>query len=350
MTSNNLDDPSIPKRNRISKFTALAVLIAVFTLYNPIPANAGFFSFLGNLIGKNKQSTQEITPNSQNIALLKATLNSDTNANLGGGDITIVNNSALLPDSGPLGTMADIEDAVADQDQISIYVVREGDNLSQIAKMFGVSVNTIIWTNDIKRGSLIKTGQNLVILPISGVQYAVKKGDTIAKIAKKYKGDADDIVDYNGINGSELVVGDTIIIPDGIDPTVRPVYRSYVRGSSGPSYSGYYIRPVAGGRRSQGLHGYNAIDIAAPVGTPVVASASGDVTISRGYGWNGGYGQYIVIKHPNGSQTLYGHLSRNIVSTGWHVVKGQVIGYVGNTGRSTGSHVHFEIRGARNPF
>jgi murein DD-endopeptidase MepM/ murein hydrolase activator NlpD len=74
------------------------------------------------------------------------------------------------------------------------------------------------------------------------------------------------------------------------------------------------------------------------------------VIISRPYGWNAGYGKYVVIKHPNGTQTLYSHLSSIIVNSGWHVIKGQVIGYVGSTGKSTGCHVHFEIRGARNPF
>ena len=102
--------------------------------------------------------------------------------------------------------------------------------------------------------------------------------------------------------------------------------------------------------KTQGLHGYNGIDLAAPTGTPVLASASGDVIVSRGYGWNGGYGNYIVIKHPNGTQTLYAHLNEVIVSSSWHVVQGQIIGYVGATGKSTGPHLHFEVRGAKNPF
>ncbi len=98
------------------------------------------------------------------------------------------------------------------------------------------------------------------------------------------------------------------------------------------------------------MHGNNGVDIAAPLGTPVVASAGGTVIIARSSGWNGGYGLYVVISHSNGTQTLYAHLSSVNVSVGDSVSKGQVIGKVGNTGKSTGPHLHFEVRGARNPF
>jgi len=110
------------------------------------------------------------------------------------------------------------------------------------------------------------------------------------------------------------------------------------------------MRPIEGGRKSQKIHGYNAVDLANSCGTPVMAAASGDVLIGRGTGWNSGYGHYIVLVHPNGTQTLYAHLSENIATEGWHVTQGQVIGYMGTTGKSTGCHVHFEIRGAKNPF
>jgi murein DD-endopeptidase MepM/ murein hydrolase activator NlpD len=98
------------------------------------------------------------------------------------------------------------------------------------------------------------------------------------------------------------------------------------------------------------LHGFNAVDIGAPVGTPVVASARGEVILSKPLSWNGGYGSYIVIKHSNGTQTLYAHTSKNTVSAGEVVEKGQTIGHVGNSGKSTGYHLHFEVRGAKNPF
>lgn len=247
--------------------------------------------------------------------------------------------------------MANIEDSPVG-DQISIYVVREGDSLSQIADMFGVSSNTIIWANDIKRGSLIQTGQTLVILPITGIRYAVESGDTLRSITKKYKGDLDEIVAYNDIDAdASLIVGQIVIIPDG--EIAAPVYTgstSIARGTSGPVYTGYYIHPLPGSTKTQRLHGYNALDFGAPIGTSVLASASGTVIISKSSGWNGGYGNYIVIRHNNGTQTLYSHMNRNIVYPGQGVVKGQVVGYVGVSGRVTGPHLHFEIRGAYNPF
>lgn len=271
---------------------------------------------------------------------------------LGGGDITVVDGNSLVSETGPLGTVADITDE-NHSDKISIYVVKEGDSLSQIAKMFGVNTSTIIWANDIKKGDLIKKGQSLVILPINGIKHIVKKGDTISSIARKYKSDADEIYSFNDLSSeSKLVVGQEVIVPDGEGTAITyssKSVKSVVRGTGGPYYKGYYIKPV-NGIKSQGLHGYNAVDIAAPIGTPIVASASGYVTVAKDYGWNGGYGSYIVISHANRTQTLYAHASSVIVSKGYRVVQGQVIGYVGSTGRSTGPHVHFEVRGAKNPF
>jgi len=336
----------------------LSFVVSLFVIFMiPVSAAyAGIFSFLGGIFDKYSTVSYVAEVNSQNVALLQAAVNSDPNPAKGGGDITIVDGEALLPGSGPLGTIADVNDAGSSKDQISVYVVREGDSLSQIAEMFNVSVNTIIWANDIGRAGLIRQGQTLEILPVTGVEYTIKSGDTVKSIATKYKGDIEEILIFNGIeDGAVLSVGDTIVVPGGQmeAPASSAGYSVIVKGTSGPSYDGYYLRPVEGGRRSQGLHGYNGIDIAASVGTPILAAASGEVVISRysaGNPWFGGYGNYIVVEHGNGTQTLYAHLSGNIVNRGWRVVKGQVIGYMGSTGRSTGSHLHFEVRGAKNPF
>jgi murein DD-endopeptidase MepM/ murein hydrolase activator NlpD len=269
----------------------------------------------------------------------------------GGIDKLIVDDGALVSESGPLGTLGDLAETPT-ASGISIYVVREGDTLSQIAGMFGVSVNTIIWANDLPSAKAIHEGQTLVILPISGVQHVVAKGETIESIAKKYKGDVKEIVQYNGLEpNAKLAIGDILIIPDG--EAAQPVPRSVASGKTrtpSVSYDGYYLRPIQGGVRTQGLHGYNAVDLATFEGAPVLAAAGGRVVVSRTGGWNGGYGNYIVIEHPNGTQTLYAHNRENIVFVGQKVVPGQVIGYVGSTGRTTGPHVHFEVRGAKNPF
>ena len=289
--------------------------------------------------------------NSQTMSLLESMVGPDPNAWRGGGEITVVDNNALLPEAGPLGTMRDIEN-LPPVDQVSVYVVRPGDTLSRVAQMFQVSVNTIVWANDLPRASAIQAGQVLVILPISGVRHAIAKGDTLASIAKQYHGDVSEIAQYNDLDfNATLIVGETLIIPDGEETPPPPGVGQPrpIRGG-GPSYAGYYLRPIRGGVKTQGLHGYNGVDLAVAAGEPIYAAAAGRVIISRASGWNGGYGNYIVIKHDNGTQTLYAHNQSNIVSVDQTVARGQIIGYVGSTGRSTGPHVHFEIRGAKNPF
>ncbi len=321
-------------------------------------ADAGLFSFLDKIWGSaDKSEVAQSDSNSQNISLLASALSPFGDSGLGGGGITIVNQSALLPDVGPLGSVADIssdDGTTLASGRVSLYVVREGDNLSSIAKLFGVSVNTILWANDIEIANMIKVGQVLVILPVTGLSYTVKAGDTLTSIAKKFKGSEEEIIQFNGLTESKsLTVGQEIIIPDGEAPysplaTTQP--QKFVKDIGGPDYRGYYLRPIEEGGRSQGLHGYNAVDLATSCGEPIMAAATGDVMIARSSGWNGGYGKYIVINHLNGTQTLYAHASELIVTPGWHVVKGQVIGYAGTTGKSTGCHVHFEVRGAKNPF
>ncbi len=155
--------------------------------------------------------------------------------------------------------------------------------------------------------------------------------------------------------GDKLAVGTVLIIPDGevratVSSSPKNPSTGKVRSSGGPLYTGYYMRPIEGGVRSQGLHGYNAVDLAAPVGTDIRAAASGVVIIARSSGYNGGYGSYVVISHPNGTQTLYGHMSKVLIVQGATISQGDLIGNVGNSGKSTGPHVHFEIRGATNPF
>lgn len=332
----------------------IKLFFAVILLGFPIITNASITSFFTDIFfGENSRQEMAAEVNSQNMTLLQAVPNPDPNAAKGGGDITIVGDEALLSETGPSGTIADIEEGQSDG-RINIYVVQKGDSVSAIAKMFDVSVNTIMWANDIKNSSSIKEGDSLIILPISGIKYTVKSGDTLKGIVAKYKGDMEDVLQYNDLrDDSPLAVGQEIIIPNGqieSQSKVAQNLNSKIRGANGPSYSGYYIRPLEGGRKSQGLHGYNGVDIAAPAWTPIYAAASGAIIVSKNYGWNGGYGNYAVIEHPNKTQTVYGHMIKNITYQGQRVEQGQVIGYVGSTGRSTGNHLHFEVRGARNPF
>ena len=324
-----------------------AILLSSFGLGGQ-SAHAGLFSFLEKWFGE--ESTDAVSYNSQTLPLLKAPNASELKAATGGAMINLVGDSSLLPVVGPMGSIADVE--TYKLDQITIYTVREGDTLSGIAEMFGVDVATIYWANDLKKGSLVKTGDMLIILPISGIQYAVKKGDTVKSLAQKFKSDEDEIIAYNNLSiDGPLTVGTSIIIPDaemGSIPTATA--KKTVRGGSGPDLAGYFMRPISGGKKSQGLHGYNGVDLASNCGTPVYVSAGGTVLIARREGWNGGYGRYIVVAHPNGTQTLYAHLLHVSAVVGQYAPQGYQIGSIGTTGNSTGCHLHFEIRGARNPF
>jgi len=314
----------------------------------PISVSAGAVGdFLNSLFNNSNEENSLKNKNIQSMALLVSIITPPTdNKN---SHIPVIEGNALVSDIGPSGSAPDSPVSKPTSDQISIYVVREGDTLSQIADMYDVTVNTIKWGNDLPSNTL-KAGQTLVILPISGVKHTVVKGDNIASVAKKYKGDIDEIMDYNNLQkGDSLTVGSVIIIPDG-EVVVPPSSIKWTGSSGLKEYAGYYLKPVARSIKTQGIHGYNGIDLAAPVGTPIMASADGQVIISRTGGWNGGYGNYIVIRHGNGTQTLYAHTSRNNVSAGDSVNQGDVIGAVGNTGKSTGPHLHFEIRGAKNPF
>ncbi len=328
-------------------FRILAVLLVILI---PVASYASWRTFFGK---KASAQTEGSELSLLSMPLLEGTHNPDPEVARGGGDIAIVDDEALVADQASVWSDG-IGGTHAAPGEISVYVVREGDTLSQIAEMFGVTGNTIRWANDIGAKEAIQPGDHLVILPITGVKHTVKSGDTIGSIAKKYHGDAEEILQFNGLaSASGLVVGEEIIIPNGevVAPAAPKSSGGAVRSYTGPTHAGYYMRPVAGGIRTQGLHGYNGVDLASAYGAPIYSAAAGEVIISRaGGGWNGGYGNYVVVKHDNGTQTLYAHLSSNAVAVGDAVSQGDVLGYMGATGKATGTHLHFEIRGAANPF
>jgi len=305
------------------------------------------------------QSSSGSSLNSQNLPILQASANPNAAA--------VADSQATPPIDGGNALSSDMaaanEAANAEplNTQISIYVVRQGDTVSSVAKMFNVSVSTVLWANSMNSRSVLQSGQTLVILPVTGLMYTVKKGDTIQSIAKAYKADSNDILNYNDLSlSSGLQVGDQILIPDAEIPLPSVVtysrltkapYEPLLDGWNWPAYPGYYVCPVPGARISQGLHGHNAIDLAIAKGTPIRAAAAGTIIINRTNGaWNGGYGNFVVILHGNGTQTLYAHMSRSAVYAGQQVSQGQTIGYIGMTGMTTGPHVHLEVRGAQNPF
>ncbi len=314
------------------------------------------------------------------IDLLEAAINPDPNPAKGRGGVSLAGGSALIAYAGPDGTIVDVDRSVTGG-RISSYTVREGDSLSDIADMFDVSVNTILWANNLTTKSAITPGSTLVILPVSGLRHTIGKGETLASLAKDYGSDADEIASYNGLDtDAGLTAGSNIIIPGGevAAAPAKAVAKAKVAsasakgkaatvskpkikmgggmgsilptGDTSSTASSGFTNPVPAGRLSQGIHGWNSVDIAAPMGSPIFAAAGGTVIVSRVGGWNGGYGNYVVIDHGNGVQTLYAHMTTDMVSVGQSVAKGEQIGSVGKTGEATGYHLHFEVRGAKNPF
>ncbi|MEK7118077.1 MAG: M23 family metallopeptidase [Patescibacteria group bacterium] len=342
----------IAKNAQVGKFSwkKLAFPVLVFLIFPGAVAYASLI-FLSPHSDFLEVSMQKKDLNSQNIVLPSSLSSVEFSQKDILSNVSTVAGSALFADLGPSGGLANVNSDWYDNGQISIYVVREGDTSSSVAKMFDVSVSTVVWANNLSRAAELQIGQTLVILPISGVQYTVKNGDTIVSIAKKFKGDPDEIRSYNGILGDKLDIGLVIIIPDGVSSVPAPALSGRLRAASGPSYDGYYAAPLpAGYRKTQGLHGYNGVDLALYRGAPVLSAAGGQVIVARASGYNGGYGKYVVVAHSNGTQTVYSHLDSVAVKAGDVMASGELLGTVGSTGRSTGPHLHFEVRGAKNPF
>ena len=259
-----------------------------------------------------------------------------------------------------LGVAAYNQDAVSAFTQVSDkppaevreYTIQAGDTVGQIANKFGVSEDTIYWENNITPKTLLKPGDKLRILPVTGVKAIVSRGETVQSIAKKYDSSAQGIVDwpYNTFVNDEtfeLAVGQTLIVPDGVKPdevqvNPRPSIARLTPDAGTITASGSWVWPAAG-KITQGFAWYHkGIDIANKEGPAVMAADSGRVVaVNPG---RFGYGNHIIIDHGNGFQTLYAHLSSFRVEAGQNIAKGAVIGIMGSTGRSTGMHLHFEIR------
>lgn len=264
-------------------------------------------------------------------------------------DFCLIGQSSLMANSPPttfspqvLGGLIGTEAQSDTSKEIREYIVQQGDTLSGIADNFGITLNTLYWANDLKN-SIIRPGQKLVILPVSGVLHLVKKDETLSGIAKLYKADIKEIAAFNEISEDKIFIGDILIIPDGeMPPKPKSYYASTVLPDS------YFMFPTVG-RISQGLHYFNAIDIANKCGTSIHAVAEG---IVQKAGWvNSVGGNRVRILHPTiGIATYYGHLLKIVVKPGQPVDKGDIIGYMGRTGKATGCHLHFDVRGAANPL
>ncbi len=336
------------------------IALCIFGMISPNHAHAGTFAVITEkfkaIFASEKVEDEQTQATSQTMALFKPVV-MDGTTTYGADQGQDPEQDSLQAVSGPLRVSTEDIDFPTN-DAISVYEVKKGDTIQDVAKLFDVSVNTIMWANNLKTRTISK-GDTLLILPITGIKHTVKKGDTITSIAKKYKADDDDVATYNGLAvDTQLLVGDTVIVPDGEieavqSPTKPKSTTKKPRILNTYSYTaptGFLIRPISGGRKSQGIHGHNGVDLASSIGTPVYAAASGKVIVAKVGGYNGGYGNLIIISHEKGIQTVYGHLNAIYITQGQTVTQGQTIGELGNTGKSTGPHLHFEVRGAKNPF
>lgn len=272
----------------------------------------------------------------------------------------LVQRNSLIASSPPLLVTPQVLGAIFGEPEpetrkeIIEYPVQVGDNLSSIANQFEISLATLLAANDLKENSLIKPGQELIILPVSGVLHHVKSGDTLSGIAQRYQGKISEIIAFNGLSDEgDIFVGDILIIPNGQlppSPSISPP-------SLTPLAKSYFICPISSPCKvTQGLHWYNAVDFShGQCAEPVYAAAGGEVQRVK-FGWNWGAGNYLTILHLNGVVTMYGHLQSILVKPGQPVSQGQIIALVGGqpgtsgAGRSTGCHLHFGVQGAKNPF
>lgn len=234
------------------------------------------------------------------------------------------------------------------RDKVIEHTVSEGETVASIAKKFGVSEETIRWQNNLT-GDRIKIGQTLQILPVTGVAHKVQKGDTVYSIAKKYDSNAQAIVDFpfNTFSNDEtfeLAIGQLVVVPDGVREEVRqtaPRIQRITPDAGSVVASGQFVWPTQGSISQSYAWYHPGLDIANRASPVVLAADAGTIIYTGCLAW--GYGCHVIIDHGNGYKTLYAHLQKIYVSSGNRINKGQSLGQMGSTGRSTGTHLHFEV-------
>lgn len=236
---------------------------------------------------------------------------------------------------------------------IFMYTVESGDTISTVAERFGLKKDTLMAENNLYDANKLKVGSQIKVLPVDGLSHLVKKGETLEKIAKKYKVEKDLVAKQNQLKDGLITDGMVLIVPGA--KRENPVYvagganaPSGAANYSGPKSVGRLIWPAAsGGKMTQGYgRKHMGIDIGNRAKGAIYAAAAGKVVRAQN-GWNGGYGNVIIIDHGNGMQTLYGHNEKLYVTAGQYVDQGQTIAWMGNSGNvrgPTGIHLHFEVR------
>lgn len=242
------------------------------------------------------------------------------------------------------------------RDKVVEYKVGDGDTLETIAKKFDVSVDTIRWANNDIKNDVIKPGQTVRVPPVTGIVHKVSSGENVYTIAKKYKTDAQKIVnfpfnEFSDLDTFQLTSGQDLFVPDGVVETAQPKQNTgttyetratIAQIQAGAKGTSNFIWPTTGIITQYPVWYHMALDIANNALPSVIAADSGTVSYAGCIAW--GYGCHVIVDHNNGYQSLYAHLSQITVSAGQSVGQGTQLGIMGSTGRSTGPHLHFEIR------
>lgn len=340
------------------------------------PEDLGSQGFLSNFVQNFDEKVVEVASDSPANTLSYINSGGVLKANLPKiGDVDFDLETTLDESTGSLVATNITTTTVSERERHDVvyHIVQAGETVSTIAQKYGIDSKSILLENKLTAKDFIKPGDKLSILPVSGVSYKVQRGDTIQSIAKKYSVDADQIINFNKLASADAVrADDTLIIPGGTPPVAAPVVRPKVASNQPASSPLSAVRnlfnrdtpsapttasgtqllwPTTTRRISQYFrYGHTGLDIDGEFGDAVYAAESGVV---KHAGWEGAYGISIIIDHGGGLTTRYAHCQSISVSAGQSVKRGQGICREGSTGRSTGSHLHFETRvngRAVNPF
>lgn len=343
-------------------FGRLSIMFPINTFFKYVRSTASFSSLLliivvfviGQFVHAGSESVYEdetalfgfggpVESSQDNAGFFRGTASIGTNLESTEENAFVFEGAIILGSSHPLSNL------IPTRDGLQKYRVQEGDSLSGIAAKFGISLQTIKWANSTLR-SIIQPGDEITVLPVSGVLYSTKEGDSLESIAGLYQIDPQTIRDYNP-NFQKVLdkPGELLVLP-----YAKPVGSNGFSSSQNlPNLGNFFVLPASGWNWGR-LHDSNAVDIADQCGKPIYAAADGLVVEESDEGfWNQGHGNYVILEHSNGVRTRYSHTSKNLVGVGDYVSTGDHIALIGNTGNThgpTGCHLHFEVDGARNPF